>query len=53
MYWRQLILSVTNRVPKRCEKMFILSNVAVEWNLSGTEINFRVEKINLIADFPT
>jgi hypothetical protein len=27
-------------------KNIFLSNVAMEWNLSGTEMNFKVEKIN-------
>jgi hypothetical protein len=33
-------------VPERWAKIFILSNVAMELNLSGTEMNFRVDKIN-------
>jgi len=41
-----LTLNVTYRVPERCAKIFILSSVAMELNLSGTEKNFRVEEIN-------
>jgi hypothetical protein len=33
-------------VPERRAKIFILSNVEMELNLSGKEMNFRVEKIN-------
>jgi len=39
-------------VPERCAKIFILSNVATELNLSGTETNFLVEKIILIIGSP-
>jgi len=41
-----LTLNVTYKVPERCAKIFILSNVTMELNLSGTETKFRAEKIN-------